>query len=156
MNINLTLIGQTISFAFFVWFCMKFIWPLLIGVMEEREKKIAAGLEAAEKADKDLELARHKASQQLREAKEQAAALIEQANRRASQIVEEAKEQARLEGDRLKVAARAEIEQDANRAKEELRGKIATLVLTGAEKVLEASIDKRAHGELLNKLAADL
>ncbi len=156
MNINLTLIGQTISFAFFVWFCMKFIWPLLIGVMEEREKKIAAGLEAAEKADKDLELARHKASQQLREAKEQAAALIEQANRRASQIVEEAKEQARLEGDRLKVAARAEIEQDANRAKEELRGKIATLVLTGAEKVLEASIDKHAHGELLNKLAADL
>ncbi len=156
MNINLTLIGQTISFAFFVWFCMKFIWPLLIGVMEEREKKIAAGLEAAEKADKDLELARHKASQQLREAKEQAAALIEQANRRASQIVEEAKEQARLEGDRLKVAARAEIEQDANRAKEELRGNIATLVLTGAEKVLEASIDKRAHGELLNKLAADL
>ncbi len=156
MNINLTLIGQTISFAFFVLFCMKFVWPALISIMEEREKKIADGLEAADRADKDLELAQKKATQQLREAKEEAAAIIEQANKRAGQIVEEAKDQAKAEGDRLKVAAEAEIEQEMNRAKEELRGKVAALALAGAEKVLAASIDEKANSELVNQLAAEL
>ena len=156
MNINLTLIGQTISFFFFVWFCMKFVWPALISIMEEREKKIADGLEAADRADKDLELAQKKATQQLREAKEEAAAIIEQANKRAGQIVEEAKDQAKAEGDRLKVAAEAEIEQEMNRAKEELRGKVAALALAGAEKVLAASIDEKANSELVNQLAAEL
>ena len=156
MNINLTLIGQTISFAFFVWFCMKFVWPALTSVMEEREKKIADGLEAADRADKDLELAQKKATQQLREAKEEAAVIIEQANKRAGQIVEEAKDQAKAEGDRLKVAAEAEIEQEMNRAKEELRGKVAALALAGAEKVLAASIDEKANSELVNQLAAEL
>lgn len=156
MNINLTLIGQTISFALFVLFCMKFVWPALISIMEEREKKIADGLEAADRADKDLELAQKKAGQQLREAKEQAAAIIEQANKRANQIVEEAKDQAVVEGDRLKVAAQAQIEQDVNRAKEELRGKVAALALAGAEKVLGASIDENANSELVNQLAAQL
>lgn len=156
MNINLTLIGQTISFFVFVWFCMKHVWPLLLGVMQEREAKIAAGLEAADMADKDLELAKQKATQQLREAKEQAATIVDQANKRASQIVEEAKDSARAEGDRLKAAAQAEIEQEANRAKEELRAKVAALAIAGAEKVLEASIDASSHDELLNKLAAEL
>lgn len=156
MNINLTLIGQTISFALFVLFCMKFVWPALISIMEEREKKIADGLEAADRADKDLELAQKKATQQLREAKEEAAAIIEQANKRAGQIVEEAKDQAKAEGDRLKVAAEAEIEQEMNRAKEELRGKVAALALAGAEKVLAASIDEKANSELVNQLAAEL
>ena len=156
MNINLTLIGQSITFIVFIVFCMKFVWPMLLNVMQEREKKIADGLDAAEMADKDRELAKQKATQQLREAKEQAAALIEQANKRANQIIDEAKEQARAEGDRLKAAAQAEIEQDANRAKEELRGKVAALALVGAEKVLQASIDQTAHNDLLDKLAADL
>jgi len=156
VNINLTLIGQTISFAMFVWFCMKFVWPALLGVMQEREQKIANGLEAADMADKDLELAKQKAAQQLREAKEQAATIVEQANKRGSQIIDEAKETARTEGDRLKIAAQAEIEQDANRAKEELRGKVAALALAGAEQVLQASIDEKAHSELVNKLAAEL
>ena len=156
MNINLTLIGQTISFFLFVLFCMKFVWPALISIMEEREKKIADGLEAADRADKDLELAQKKATQQLREAKEEAAAIIEQANKRAGQIVEEAKDQAKAEGDRLKVAAEAEIEQEMNRAKEELRGKVAALALAGAEKVLAASIDEKANSELVNQLAAEL
>jgi len=156
VNINLTLIGQTISFAMFVWFCMKFVWPALLGVMQEREQKIANGLEAADMADKDLELAKNKAAQQLREAKEQAATIVEQANKRGSQIIDEAKETAKTEGDRLKIAAQAEIEQDANRAKEELRGKVAALALAGAEQVLQASIDEKAHGELVNKLAAEL
>lgn len=156
MNINLTLIGQSITFIIFIWFCMKFVWPALISIMEEREKKIADGLEAADRADKDLELAQQKATQQLREAKEQAASIVEQANKRANQIIDEAKDAARAEGDRLKAAAQAEIEQDANRAKEELRGKVAALALAGAEKVLEASIDQNAHSDLVNKLAAEL
>ena len=156
MNINLTLIGQTLSFFVFVLFCMKYVWPALISIMEEREKKIADGLEAADRADKDLELAQKKATQQLREAKEEAAAIIEQANKRATQIVEEAKEQAVAEGDRMKAAAQAQIEQDVNRAKEELRGKVAALALAGAEKVLAANIDAAANNELVSKLAADL
>ncbi len=156
MNINLTLIGQSITFIAFIWFCMKFVWPALIAIMEEREKKIADGLEAADRADKDLELAQQKATQQLREAKAQAASIVEQANKRANQIIEEAKETARTEGDRLKTAAQAEIEQEANRAKEELRGKVAALALAGAEKVLESSIDEKAHRDLVNKLAAEL
>tara|TARA_B100000446_G_scaffold82830_1_gene78241 strand:- start:2495 stop:2965 length:471 start_codon:yes stop_codon:yes gene_type:complete len=156
VNINLTLIGQTISFALFVLFCMKFVWPALISIMEEREKKIADGLEAADRADKDLELAQKKATQQLREAKEEAAGIIEQANKRANQIVEEAKDQAVVEGDRLKAAAEAQIEQEVNRAKEDLRGKVAALALAGAEKVLGASIDENANSELVNQLAAEL
>lgn len=156
MNINLTLIGQTISFAFFVLFCMKYVWPALISVMEEREKKIADGLDAADRADKDLELAQKKATQQLRAAKVDAAAIIEQANKRAGQIVEEAKDQARAEGDRLKVAAQAQIEQEVNRAKEDLRGKVSALVLVGAEKVLGATIDENANSELVAQLAAEL
>ena len=156
MNINLTLFGQTISFVLFVVFCAKYVWPALISIMEEREKKIADGLEAAERADKDLELAQQKAVQQMREAKDEAAAIIESANKRASQIVEEAKDQARVEGDRLKAAAEAEVEQQVSRAKEELRGKVAALALAGAEKVLGASIDEKANSKLVSQLAADL
>lgn len=156
MNINLTLIGQSISFICFVLFCMKYVWPALISVMEERENKIADGLAAADRADKDLELAQKKATQQLRTAKEEAAGIIEQANKRAGQIVEEAKDQARAEGDRLKVAAQAQIEQEVNRAKEELRGKVSALVLVGAEKVLGATIDENANSQLVTQLAAEL
>ncbi|ODS23158.1 F0F1 ATP synthase subunit B [Candidatus Endobugula sertula] len=156
MNINLTLIGQTITFFVFVWFCAKFVWPALIGVMQEREKKIADGLQAAERADKDLELAHKKAGEQLREAKEQAAEIIEQANKRATQIVDEAKDQAKAEADRLITAAKAEIEQEANRAKEELRGSVATLAIAGAEKILEQEIDPKSHNDLVSKLASQL
>ncbi|MYM63791.1 F0F1 ATP synthase subunit B [Pseudomaricurvus sp. HS19] len=156
MNINLTLIGQTLTFFVFIWFCMKFVWPALISIMEEREKKIADGLEAADRADKDLELAQKKATEKLHAAKQEAAAIIEQANKRASQIVEEAKGQAVAEGNRLKAAAEAQIEQEVNRAKEELRGKVAALALAGAEKVLGANIDANANSELVNQLAAEL
>jgi len=156
VNINLTLIGQMITFALFVIFCMKMIWPLIIAAMEERAVKIADGLEAADRAGRDLELAQERATDRLRKAKEEAATIIESANKRASQIVEEAKDQAREEGDRLKVAAQAEIDQEMNRAKESLRGQVATLAIAGAEKVLEASIDESAHKNMLEKLAAGL
>ncbi|GMG86060.1 F0F1 ATP synthase subunit B [Biformimicrobium ophioploci] len=156
MNINLTLIGQSITFFAFVWFCMKFVWPALLGVMQEREQKIAAGLEGAERAQKDLELAQKRAGEQLREAKEQAAEIIDGANKRAIQIVDEAKEAARAEGDRLKAAAEAEIAQEVNRAKEQLRAKVSTLAIAGAEKILAKNIDAAAHSEMIDKLAAEL
>lgn len=156
MNINLTLIGQTIAFAVFVLFCMKYVWPPIIAAMKERADKIADGLAAADRANHDLELAQEKAVQRLKEAKEEAAGILDAANRRANQIVDEAKNQAREEGDRLKEAAQAEIDQELNRAREQLRGQVATLALAGAEKVLAAEIDMQRHSELVDKLAAEL
>lgn len=156
MNINLTLIGQSITFFFFVWFCYAFVWRAVRNMMDERSRKIADGLEAADRASHDLELAQEKATKQLRQAKDEAAAIIDAANKRAGQIVEEAKEQARVEADRIKAAANAEIEQEVNRAKEQLRGKVAALAIAGAEKVLQASIDQNAHKALVENLAAGL
>jgi F-type H+-transporting ATPase subunit b len=156
VNINATLIGQIIAFAVFVWFCMKFVWPPLISSMEERAKKIADGLDAANRAERDLKLAQEKAGSQLREAKEQAAQIIEQANKRATQIIDEAKESARGEGDRIKVAAQAEIDQEVNRAKETLRSQVSALAVAGASKILETSIDLEKHDALLNQLAQEL
>ncbi|GAB2189908.1 F0F1 ATP synthase subunit B [Sessilibacter sp. MAH2] len=156
MNINLTLIGQSITFLIFIAFCWKYVWPALIKVMKDREDKIAAGLEAADRADKDLELAQKEAAKKLHEAKEQAASILDQANKRANQIVDEAKQQATAEAGRIKTAAEAEVEQMVNRAKEELRGKVAALAIAGAEKVLQANINEAANTELVNKLAAEL
>ena len=134
MNINATMIGQMIFFLLFVAFCAKFVWPAIIGVMVEREKRIADGLENADRASRDLELAKQEAANKLRQAKDDAAAIIEQANKRATQMIEEAKEQAR----------------------EELRKQVAALVLTGAERVLATSIDAGQHASMLDKLAAEL
>ncbi len=156
MNINATIFGQVISFAFFAWFCMKFVWPALIGAMEERKVKIADGLEAADRAKRDLELAQGKAAEELKEAKQEAASIIDQANKRAGQIVEEAKDKAREEGDRLKTSAQAEIDQEVNRAREELRGKVANLALVGAERILERNIDEATNRGLIDSLAAEL
>ena len=156
MNINLTLFGQMVTFAFFVWFCMKYVWPVILQAMEERQKKISDGLDAADRALHDLEEAQSKASDQMKEAKQEAASIMDQANKRAAQIVEEAKQQAVAEGDRLKAAAQAEIEQEINRAKEELRASVAGLALAGAEKVLEASVDEKSNRALVDKLAAQL
>lgn len=156
MNINLTLFGQMVTFAIFVWFCMKFVWPVIITAMEERQQKIADGLDAADRALRDLEAAQDKATDQMKEAKQEAAGIVDQANKRANQIVDEAKQQAITEGDRLKIAAEAEIEQEINRAKEELRASVAGLALAGAEKILEASIDDKANRALVDNLASKL
>ena len=156
MNINLTIIGQAIAFFIFVVFCMKYVWPPLTSALAERKKKIAEGLDAAERAERDLKLAQEKATDSLRESKEQAAAIIEQANKRANQIVEEAKEQAREEANRVKAAGEAELEQEINQAKEALRLQVGALAIAGAEKILEASVDEKAHAQLVEKLAAEL
>lgn len=156
MNLNYTLVGQMIFFAVFVLFCMKYVWPPIIGAMTEREKKIADGLAAADRASKDLELAQKKAGQSLTEAKTQAAELIEQANKRSSQIIDEAKQTARLEGERLITAAKAEIEQEKNRVIEELRKEVASIAIAGAEKILGSTVDASKHSEMLDKLAAEI
>jgi F-type H+-transporting ATPase subunit b len=135
---------------------MKYVWPVITSAMSEREKKIADGLAAADRASHDLELAQEKAVARLAEAKQEAAAIIDAANKRANQLVEEAKNAAREEGDRLKAAAQAEIQQEMNRAKEQLRGQVATLALVGAEKVLESTVDQQAHNAMLEKLASGL
>ena len=156
MNINLTLIGQMIAFVCFVMFCMKYVWPPILAAMAEREKKIADGLAAADRASHDLELAKEKAVERLREAKTEAAGIIDSANKRGNQLVEEAKSTAQVEAQRVKSSAQAEIEQEVNRAREQLRSQVAALSLAGAEKVLGAAIDRQAHNELVEKLAAEL
>lgn len=156
MNLNFTMIGQTVTFIVFVWACWKWIWPLLINAMRERQEAIADGLAAAERAEKDLELAQERATDQLKDAKEEAAGLIEQARSRANQMIEDAKDDAREEGERLKEAARAEIEQEVNRAKETLRAQVAALAVAGAEQVLGESVDATRHSALLDKLATEL
>jgi len=156
VNINLTLIGQSITFLAFVWFCKAYVWSAIRSAMDERETQIADGLEAADRAGRDLELAQEKATQYLRKAKEEAASIVDAANKRSSQIIDEAKEKASEESDRLKIAAQAEIDQEANRAKEQLRKQVASLVMAGAEKVLESSIDEAQHKALVEKLAAGL
>ncbi|MEX2131366.1 MAG: F0F1 ATP synthase subunit B [Pseudohongiellaceae bacterium] len=156
MNFNATIIGQMIAFAFFVWFCMKYVWPPIVGILEARQKKIADGLEAAERAQLDLRLSQEKAGKDMERAKLQAAELMELAKKRAAQIVDEAKDQAREEGKRLIAAANAEIQQEVNRARETLRSQVAAIAVAGAEKILEKSIDQAANEELMNKLAAEL
>ena len=156
MNINATLFGQTITFLFFLWICFKYIWPPLVEAMRERQKNIAEGLAAAERAEKNLAQAQDQVAAELAKAKEEAAGILDQARARASAMVEEAKGDARTEGERLKEAAQAEIDQEVNRAKETLRAQVAALSVAGAEQVLGASIDASSHGALLDKLAAEL
>lgn len=156
MNMNLTLFGQTIAFAIFVWFTMKFVWPPITAAMQARQKKIAEGLDAAGRAQRDLQMAQEKAAQTLRETKEQAAEILDKANKTANAIVEEAKQQARGEGERLLASAKAEIEVEVNRAKDQLRAQVAALAVAGAEKILESSVDAKAHNDLVAKLASQL
>jgi len=156
VNINATLIGQAIAFAIFVIFCMKFVWPPVIAALHERQKKIADGLDAANRAARDLELAHEKAGQQLREAKAQAAEIIEQAKKSANQIVDEARDQARAEGDRMIAQAKAQIEQELNSVKDALRAQVGALAVSGAEKILGASIDANAQKQLVDQLAAEI
>ncbi len=156
MNINATLIGQAIAFFLFVVFCMKYVWPPILHALEERKKKIADGLAAGEHGQREQALAEERAKELLREAKEQAGEIITRADKRAAEIVEEAKDDAKAEGRRLLTAARAEIDQEINRVKEDLRGQVVSIALAGAGKVLEREVDEATHAELLNKLAAEI
>jgi len=156
MNINLTLILQMISFAAFVWFCMKFVWPPIVNALEERKAKIAQGLAAAERGHKEQELGQHRATEIMKEAKSHAAEIVGQAQKRASEIVDEAKQDAREEGARLVHAAQAEIDQQVNRAREELREKVAVLAVAAAEKILQKEVDPTAHTAIIEAFAKQI
>lgn len=156
MNFNATLIGQSVAFLVFVWFCMKFVWPPLMQAIEDRQKKIADGLADADRAVKDLELAQAKATDQLKDAKANANEIIEAANKRKAQIVDEAKTEADSERSKIIAQGHAEIEAERNRVKEDLRKQVASLAIQGAEKILARSIDPAAHSDIVEKLVAEI
>lgn len=154
MNINATLIGQMIAFAVFVAFCMKYVWPPIMQALEERKKKIADGLAAAERGRHEQELAEKRAQQVIHEAKDQANDIISQAQRRGNEIVDESKDNARVEGERILNSAKAEIDQEANRARDELKAQVGGIALAGAGKILGREIDEKAHTDLLDELVS--
>jgi F-type H+-transporting ATPase subunit b len=156
VNFNATLIGQSIAFAVYVWFVMKYVWPMLSKMLEERKAKIADGLAAAEKGQHELELAEQRSTQILKESKEQALEVISNAQKRADEIVEEAKGNARVEGERIIGAAKAEIEQEVQQAREGLRQEVSSLAVTGAEQILMREVDTNTHKDVLAKLSAQL
>jgi len=156
MNINFTLIAQAKTFAIFIWFTVKFVWPPLLNAIEKRQKEIADGLAAANEGKMSLEVASKKNAEALEQTKQKSSEILGQAEKRASQIIDDAKVTANTEAERIKSSAQSEIEQEINRAKEDLRGQISNLAIAGAEKILEKEIDKKAHAEMLTKLAKDL
>ncbi|MEJ2255678.1 MAG: F0F1 ATP synthase subunit B [Woeseiaceae bacterium] len=156
MDINLTLIGQTIAMIVFVWFCMKYIWPPILEALEERQQQIEEGLAAADKSQEALEAAEAKAEEIVAEARQQATGILDQAHARANEIVAEGKEAGVKERERQLAAAKAEIEQEANKAREELRGQVSAIALASAEKILRREIDDKAHEDILGKLAQEI
>lgn len=156
MNINLTLVIQMVVFALLVWVTMKFIWPMILGPMEERAKKIATGLAAAEKGQQDLAQASQRAEIAIKEARDRANEIVDAAQRRASEMVEAAKAQALQEGDRLVATARQQIELATTKAREDLRKEVARLAVSSASQLLGREIDPKAHSELLGKLASEI
>jgi F-type H+-transporting ATPase subunit b len=156
MNINATLILQSIAMMIFVWFCMKFIWPPLLKAMDDRRARVADGLAASDLAEKVLEAAKLSAGEQIQEARSKAGEIVEQANQRHNQILEQAKEDATGERQRQVAAAEAEIALAANQAREELRNSVSKLAVLGASRILEREVDEKTHRELLDKLIAEI
>ena len=156
MEFNLTLIGQSVAMIVFVWFCMKYIWPVIMGAIEARQTEIAEGLAAAERGRNDLTQARSEADKIIAGARDTARGIVDQAQTRANDIVEQAKADGDAERRRQLEGARAEIDVAMNRAREELRGQVAKIAIAGAEKVLGREIDAKAHSDLLGRLASEL
>jgi len=156
MNLNATLILQSIAMMIFVWFCMKFIWPPLLQAMDTRRERIAEGLAASDRAEQKLEEAGAEVEEQIRQARDKAGEIVDQASQRHTQILDQAREDATVERKRQVASAEAEITQATNQAREELRGQVASLVVLGAEKLLEKEIDENVHRELLDKLIAEI
>ncbi len=156
MNINLTLIVQMLVFATLVFAVMKWVWPVILGAMDERERKIAQGLAAAEQGEQELSAARGKADEIVREARERANQIIDHAQHRANDLVEQAKGTASAEGARLIAAAQQQIELDTTHARESLRREVAGIAVGAAAKLLQREIDANKHAELLDQLAAEV
>jgi len=156
VDINMTLIGQSIAMLVFVWFCMKFIWPPIMTAIEERQKEIADGLAAAERGQQSLDKAKAESDEIVDDARKQATQILDQAHARANEIVAEGKADGVKERERQLAAATAEVEQETNRAREELRGQVSAIAVASAEKILRREIDAKAHEDILSKLAAEL
>ena len=156
MDINATIIGQFITFAILVWFITKYVWPPITKAMHDRDKKIAGGLDAAERSKRELEMAEHKSAAIIREAKQQATQIIEQANSHSAKLVEEAKVQAKQESQRIVATAQGEIGREVTQAKEALKNQLASLAIAGAEKIIQRNLDAATHRDLLNALAAEM
>jgi len=156
VNFNLTLLGQTIAFIVFVWFCMKYIWPVIMNAIEARQTEIADGLAAAEKGKASLAEAETESSRIISDARHQAKSILDQAQSRANEIVEAARGDGETERKRQLEGARAEIEVEVNRARDELRSQVAAIAMAGAEQILSREIDADTHRELLDGLASRL
>ena len=156
MNITVTIIAQAVTFAAFIWFCAKFIWPPMMRAIDARQKQIADGLAAAERGKQQLEQAAKRTEEILLEARQKAQELLSQADTRATQLIDEAKTAARTEGERLVAGAKAEIEQEVSRARETLRAQVAALAVAGAEKILRREVDAKVHAELLRTVQSEL
>jgi F-type H+-transporting ATPase subunit b len=156
VNINLTLIVQMLVFIVLIWFTMKFVWPMILGPMEERSKKIAQGLAAADRGEEALAKARDEAEAIVRAARERASQIIDHANHQANELVEQAKGVATSDAQRIKVAAEQQTELETSRAREGLRREVAQIAVQAASKLLEREIDPKTHADLLSKLATQI
>ena len=156
MNLNFTLIAQAITFAAFIWFTAKFVWPPLMRAVEARQKQIADGLAAGEKGRQELEQSGKRASEEIAKARERVAEILGQAEKRRAEIIDEAKNAAREEGNREKAAAQAEIEQQISHAREMLREQVATLAVAGAEKILRREVNAQTHADILAQLKREI
>jgi F-type H+-transporting ATPase subunit b len=156
LDINLTLIIQMLVFAAFVWFTMKFVWPPLAKAMEERQGKIADGLAAGERGRKELELAQYRVKDELKQAKAQAAEIIEKASRHAAQLIEEAKNEAIQEAKKQAKIVQEQLQQEYNRARDDLRKEMAHLAVAGAQKILMREIDEKSNSALLDNLIKEI
>lgn len=156
MDLNATIIGQSIAMIVFVWLCAKYLWPHIINALEERQKQIEEGLAAADRSQVALTKAAADAEEIVAEARQQATSILNQANARASEIVADGKSDGVKERERQMSAAKAEIEQETNRAREELRGQVSAIAIASAEKILNREIDAASHNDILGKLAQEL
>jgi F-type H+-transporting ATPase subunit b len=156
MSFNLTLIAQALTFALFILFTVKVIWPWMLSKIEARQKIIADGLAAAEQGHKSLEASKRQAEDAVGQARGRSGEILAQAEKRAAQMVEEAKLAARQESEREKAAAKAEIQQEVSRAREQLRDQVAALAVAGAEKILHREVDAKAHADLLDGIKKQL
>jgi F-type H+-transporting ATPase subunit b len=152
----MTLLGQSIAMLVFVWFCMKFIWPPIMQAIEERQTQIADGLAAAERGQQSLDKAKVDADEIIGDARKQATTILDQAHARANEIVADGKADGVKERERQLAAAKADVEQETNRAREELRGQVSAIAVASAEKILKREIDSKAHEDILGELAAEL
>lgn len=156
MDLNATILGQAIAFIIFVIFCMKYVWPPIMAAINKRQQEIAEGIESAQRAKNDLQLAQNSAQKQLKDAKQQAQQIIEQANKRKIQILDEAKVAAEQERNKIVAQAKGEIDAERQRVCEDLRKQVAYLAVAGAEKIIEQSMDASANDHLVEQLVAQL